>query len=388
MPKVKRSTKSKMLKTDVPKNLDPLYMDDLRSLCRKLNLPDTGHRNMLCRHLKLHKKKMSPPAKQDQRSKEPDPVTLPKTGSGLTWLTEKQKTELTSLIRDSIQSAIGKVMSQMTRRALEVVRPSPQPSGQQDEDPNETESSTGTGKDDQHVEDMLSEEEPQLEEESAIQIPPHSHGSLLPKLQGHNHNNQIMGKLNDLVAQLQRLGETSLPDGLSPINNYSAPPQFNRRTDSSNVQAPGGSYGSNPNTSVRAKLKQEILSGEFFELGKLLPKNLANFRKDNEDTLEILLNSNILMTKQPKRKLITNIKEWSTAFSTYMAVMVEQFPKRSLELIEYFRIIRYAANSTPGLNGWFMTINFAYRLPLIIISTGAALTCNSGLNYCVLAHLV
>ena len=34
---------------------------------------------------------MSPPAKQDQRFKEPDPVALPKTGSGLTWLTEKQK---------------------------------------------------------------------------------------------------------------------------------------------------------------------------------------------------------------------------------------------------------------------------------------------------------
>ena len=69
------------------------------------------------------------------------------------------------------------------------------------------------------------------------------------------------------------------------------------------MQASGGSYGSSPNTSVSAKLKQEILSGELFELGKLLPKNLANFRKDNEDTSEILLNSNILMTKQPKRKI-------------------------------------------------------------------------------------
>ena len=223
MPKVKRSTKSKMLKIDVPENLDPLYMDDLWSLCRKLNLPDTGRRNTLCRCLKLHKKQMSPPAKQDQCSKEPDPVALPKTGSGLKWLTEKQKTEFTSLIQDSIQSAIRKVVSQTTRRVLEVVRPSPQPSEQQDEDPNETESSTGTSKDDQHVEDMLSEEEPQLEEESAIQIPSHSDGSLLPKLQGCNHSNQIKGKLNNLVVQLQRLGKTSLPDGLGPINNDSAP---------------------------------------------------------------------------------------------------------------------------------------------------------------------
>ena len=122
---------------------------------------------------------MSPPAKQDQCSKEPDPVALPKTGSGLTWLTEKQKTKLTSLIQDLIQSVIGQVVSQATRRVLEVVRPSPQPSGQQEEDPDETKSSTGPGEEDQHVEDMLSEEEPQLEEENAIQIPPRSDGSLL-----------------------------------------------------------------------------------------------------------------------------------------------------------------------------------------------------------------
>ena len=360
MPKVKRSTKSKTPRSDIPENLDPLCMDDLRSLCRKLNLPDTGRRNTLCRCLKLYKKQVSPPAKQDQRSKEPDPVVLPKAGSGLTWLTGKQKTELTSLIQDSIQSAIGQVVSQTTRKVLEVVGPSSQPSGQvssrndprnghDDKDPDEINSSTGEVEEEQHVEDMPSEEEPELEEESAIPIPPRSDGSLPPKPRGrNNNNNQIMGKLNDLAAQLQRLGETSVPVGLRPISSDSVPPQGNR-INNSNLQAPGGSYGSNPNVTVPAKLKQEILSGEYFELGKVLPKNLTNFRKDNEDTLEILLNSSILTTKQTKRKLITDIEEWSTAFSTYMAVVVEQFPQRSLELIEYFRIIRYAANSTPGL---------------------------------------
>ena len=360
MPKVKRSTKSKTPRSDIPENLDPLYMDDLRSLCRKLNLPDTGRRNTLCRCLKLYKKQVSPPAKQDQRSKEPDPVVLPKAGSGLTWLTGKQKTELTSLIQDSIQSAIGQVVSQTTRKVLEVVGPSSQPSGQvssrndprnghDDKDPDEINSSTGEVEEEQHVEDMPSEEEPELEEESAIPIPPRSDGSLPPKPRGrNNNNNQIMGKLNDLAAQLQRLGEISVPIGLRPISSDSVPPQGNR-INNSNLQAPGGSYGSSPNVTVPAKLKQEVLSGEYFELGKVLPKNLTNFRKDNEDTLEILLNSSILTTKQTKRKLITNIEEWSTAFSTYMAVVVEQFPQRSLELIEYFRIIRYAANSTPGL---------------------------------------
>ena len=90
------------------------------------------------------------------------------------------------------------------------------------------------------------------------------------------------------------------------------------------------------------------------------------------------------MTKQPKRKLITNIEEWSTAFSTYMAVMVEQFPQRSLELIEYFRIIRYAANSTPGL-AWVVYDN---QFRIQAANDHDIYWGNSGLNYSVLAHLV
>ena len=34
-----------------------------------------------------------------------------------------------------------------------------------------------------------------------------------------------------------------------------------------------------------------------------------------------------------------------------MAVIVEKFPNRALELIEYLRLIRYAASHSPGL-GW------------------------------------
>ena len=86
-----------------------------------------------------------------------------------------------------------------------------------------------------------------------------------------------MGKRNDLAAQLQRLDETSVPVGPRPSN--SAQPQANREINNLNLQAPGGSYGSSPNTSVPAKLKQEILCGEFFELGKLLPKSSLIFER-------------------------------------------------------------------------------------------------------------
>ena len=71
-----------------------------------------------------------------------------------------------------------------------------------------------------------------------------------------------------------------------------------------------------------------------------------------------------------------------------MAVMVEQFLQRLLELIEYLRIICYAANSTTGL-AWVVYDNqFRTQVAKIMIFTGIALTCSSGLNYFMLVHLV
>ena len=47
--------------------------------------------------------------------------------------------------------------------------------------------------------------------------------------------------------------------------------------------------------------------------------------------------------------MITTIEEWSTAFSSYMAIIIEKFPERAQELIQYFMTIRYASNDTTGL---------------------------------------
>ena len=81
----------------------------------------------------------------------------------------------------------------------------------------------------------------------------------------------------------------------------------------------------------------------------MLPKNLSNFHKDNEP-VEVSLNGTTLKTTQPKtKKTITTIEEWSTAFSSYMAIIIEKFPERAQELIPYFMTIRYAANNTTGL---------------------------------------
>ena len=92
-----------------------------------------------------------------------------------------------------------------------------------------------------------------------------------------------------------------------------------------------------------------ITESYVFELCKLLPKNVSNFHKHNEP-VEVSLNGTTLKTTQPKtKKTITTIEKWSTAFSSYRAIIIEKFPERAQELIQYFMTIRYAANNTTGL---------------------------------------
>ena len=48
---------------------------------------------------------------------------------------------------------------------------------------------------------------------------------------------------------------------------------------------------------------------------------------------------------------ITNIEQWTTAFTIYTSVMTHQFPGRSQELLSYMSLIRHAAQTHRGL-GW------------------------------------
>ena len=56
---------------------------------------------------------------------------------------------------------------------------------------------------------------------------------------------------------------------------------------------------------------------------------------------------------------ITDIEQWSTAFSTYMSIFIRKFPLRSQEFLQYMSIIRYAAQSHKGL-GWCI-YDFKFR---------------------------
>jgi hypothetical protein len=100
-----------------------------------------------------------------------------------------------------------------------------------------------------------------------------------------------------------------------------------------------------------SKLVKEALSGEFMELSRLLPKNI-NLLSPHEEPLTLTVeNSVIKLSHSNKTTSITNIDEWTSAFSAYMSVIISKSPERAAELLEYMSLIRYAAKYHQGL-GW------------------------------------
>lgn len=103
--------------------------------------------------------------------------------------------------------------------------------------------------------------------------------------------------------------------------------------------------------SIPANYIKEIQTGEFFDLTKLLPKRLSN-TEEVEPLVLTLDNSVIKVTKSKSTGCaITDIEQWTTAFTTYMSTLTHKFPQRSQELLQYLSLIRYAARVHSGL-GW------------------------------------
>ena len=100
-----------------------------------------------------------------------------------------------------------------------------------------------------------------------------------------------------------------------------------------------------------AKLVKEALNGEFMELSRLLPKNINLLGNGDEPLTLTVENSVIKLSHSNKTTSITNIDEWTSAFSAYMSVIISSSPERAAELLEYMSLIRYAAKYHQGL-GW------------------------------------
>ena len=87
------------------------------------------------------------------------------------------------------------------------------------------------------------------------------------------------------------------------------------------------------------------------ELSKLLPKNFNVLNPSQDEPLTLTVENSIIKVNKAKTTSITDISEWTTAFSAYMGVLISKFPHRASELLEYMSLIRYAARYHKGL-GW------------------------------------
>ena len=105
-----------------------------------------------------------------------------------------------------------------------------------------------------------------------------------------------------------------------------------------------------PNQDIPAPYLKDIQSGEFFDLSKLLPKNLGMF---DEDNLTLTLDNSAVKVTKRKSSLsqITEIEQWTTVFTTYMSVFTHKYPSRAQEFLQYSSLIRYTARVYKGL-GW------------------------------------
>ena len=74
---------------------------------------------------------------------------------------------------------------------------------------------------------------------------------------------------------------------------------------------------------------------------------------DENDNLVLTLdNSVVRLSKKAKTaSFLTDIEQWTTAFTTYMSVFTHKFSQRSQELLQYLSLIRYAVRVHRGL-GW------------------------------------
>ena len=73
-----------------------------------------------------------------------------------------------------------------------------------------------------------------------------------------------------------------------------------------------------------AKLVREILTGEFMELSKLLSKNCNVLNPSQDEPLTLTVENSVIKVNKAKTTSITEISEWTTAFSAYMGVLISK----------------------------------------------------------------
>ena len=100
--------------------------------------------------------------------------------------------------------------------------------------------------------------------------------------------------------------------------------------DNNELEASGEEYSTPFQDPIPSDYVKDIQYGEFFDLSKLLPKNLSNA---NDEPFQLTLENSVIKLTKAKSATITDIEQWTTAFTTYMCVFTRKFPNRSQEMM-------------------------------------------------------
>ena len=133
------------------------------------------------------------------------------------------------------------------------------------------------------------------------------------------------------------------------------------------TRAAGVTFAS-PFQDIPAQYIKDIQSGEFFDLTKLLPKNLSLY--DEDDNLVLSLDNSVVKVSRKSKPTastsIANIEQRTMAFTSCTSVLIHKFPTRSQELLQYVSLIRYAARVHKGLGWAIYDFKFRQKASLLI----------------------
>ena len=73
----------------------------------------------------------------------------------------------------------------------------------------------------------------------------------------------------------------------------------------------------------------------------------------HDEPLTLTVENSVITVNKAKATSITNIEEWTSAFTTYMSVIISKHANRAAELPEYNSLIRCEAKYHRGL-GWYV----------------------------------
>ena len=101
---------------------------------------------------------------------------------------------------------------------------------------------------------------------------------------------------------------------------------------------------------VPVQFVKQIQSGEFFDLAKLLPKNASV--QHSEESMILTLENSVIKAKKAPNSLakITDIEQWTTAFTIYMSVFTHQFPQSGTRALTVYDL-NPTCRSDPSWSG-------------------------------------